>query len=183
MLYYGPEGFSVTNYIDDIVRHSIVSKLHDSFKTLRALLLELGFDISENKVVEPATKVTCLGVDIDTVQFTVSITPEKITEILVECQSWAKKQVCTKRQLQSLLGKLLYITKCVHLSRPFLNRMLDVRRSADKITKIVLTTDFERDLNWFLNFIPKFNGIAFIAHNIITEKIELHASLQGLGAK
>ena len=69
------KGFSVTNYIDDIIGHSVVSKSHDSFQTLRALLLELGFDISENKVVEPATKVTCLGVDTDTVQFTVSITP------------------------------------------------------------------------------------------------------------
>ena len=51
-----------------------------------------------------------------------------------------------------------------------LNRMLDIKRSADKMAKIVLTTDFKRDLNWFLNFIPKFNGIAFIAHNPITEK-------------
>ena len=61
--------------------------------------------------------------------------------------------------------------------------MLDVLRSADKMTKIVLTTDFKRDLNWFLNFILKFNGIAFIAHNPITEKIELETSFQGLGAK
>ena len=64
-----------------------------------------------------------------------------------------------------------------------LNRMLDIKRSADKMAKIVLTTDFKRDLNWFLNFIPKFNGIAFIAHNPITEKNELDASLQGLEAK
>ena len=85
------KGFSVTNYIDDIIGHSVVSKSHDSFRALRALLLELGFDISENKVVELVTKVTYLGVDIDTVQFTVSITPEKITEILAECQLWAKK--------------------------------------------------------------------------------------------
>ena len=67
--------------------------------------------------------------------------------------------------------------------KTFLNQMLDVLRSADKMTKIILTTDFKRDLNWFLNFIPKFNGIAFIDHNPITEKIELDASLQGLGAK
>ena len=86
-----------------------------------ALLLELGFDISEKKVVTPATKVTCLGVDIDTEQFTVSIPPEKTVEILTECKAWVDKEQCTKRQLQSLLGKLLYITKCVCLSRPFLN--------------------------------------------------------------
>ena len=52
-----------------------------------------------------------------------------------------------------------------------------------KLIKIVLTTDFKSDWNWFLNFIPKFNGTAFIAHKPITEEIELDASLQGLEAR
>ena len=63
------KGLSVTNYIDDVIGHSVVSKSKASFDALTALLLELGFDISEKKVVQPATKVTCLGVDIDTVEF------------------------------------------------------------------------------------------------------------------
>ena len=79
------KGFSVTNYIDDVIGHSVVSKSKASFDALTALLLELGFDISEKKVVQPATKVTCLGVDIDTVEFTVSIPPDKVAEILSEC--------------------------------------------------------------------------------------------------
>ena len=176
------KGFSVTNYIDNIIGHSVVSKSQDSYQNLRTLLTELGFDISEKKVVKPATKVTCLGVDIDTEEFTVSIPPDKVTEILLECKAWAHRQHCTKRQLQSLLGKLLYITKCVRLSRPFLNRMLDLLKSSDKLEKIMLTIEFKRDLYWFLEFIPKFNGKAFISHNPVMEKIELDASLQGLGA-
>ena len=146
-------------------------------------MTELGFEISEKKVVQPATKVTCLGVDIDTVEFTVSITPDKVTEILSECLSWVERNECTKKQLQSLLGKLLYVTKCVRISRPFLNRMLDLLRAADKVTKISLNMDFKRDLNWFIQFLPKFNGKAFISHRPITEEIELDASLQGLGAR
>ena len=130
-------GFSVTNYVDDIIGHSLVRKSHDSYQNLRILLTELGFDISEKKVVKLATKVTCLGVDIDTEKFTVSMPPDKVAEILLECRSWAHKQHFTKRQLQSLLGKLLYITKCVRLSRPFLNRMLDLLRSSDELEKLI----------------------------------------------
>ena len=115
------KGYSVTNYIDDIVGYSVVSKSNYSFQSLRALLLELGFEISEKKVVKPAKNVTCLDVDI----------------ILTECQSWADKRECTKRQLQSLLGKLRYITIFVRLSRPFLNRMLDLLKSLDKLSKTV----------------------------------------------
>ena len=74
------------------------------------------------------------------------------------------------------------LAKCVRLSRPFLNRMLDLLRKSDKLSKIFLTMDFKRDLNWFLEFIPKFNGKAFISHQPTTEEIELDASLQGLEA-
>ena len=89
---------------------------------------------------------------------------------------------CNKHDLQSLLGRLLYVTKCVKASRPFLNRMLELLRQADKQNKIVLTQDFHRDLNWFGQFLTKFNGVAFSSHELVHCHIELDASLQGLGA-
>ena len=61
--------------------------------------------------------------------------------------------------------------------------MLDLLRASDKFTKIILNMEFIRGLNWFLHFLPKFNGKAFISHRQITEEIELDASLQGLGAR
>ena len=176
-------GFKVTNYIDDIIGHSVCSQAFDSFNTLFKLLTELGFDISQKKIVTPCTKVTCLGVDIDTENFTISIPKEKVQEIMQICNTWATRQCCTKRELQSLLGKLLYITKCVKSSRFFLNRMLEVLRKSQKRVKIDLTPEFHRDLNWFLNFIPKFNGSAFFVHQNIQYEIELDACLQGLGAR
>ena len=71
-------GYQVTNYIDDIIGHSIGSQATKSFETLRKLLSRLGFDISAKKIVGPSTKVTCLGVEINTIDFTVSITAEKV---------------------------------------------------------------------------------------------------------
>ena len=61
--------------------------------------------------------------------------------------------------------------------------MLDLLRASDKVNKISLSVEFKRDLNWFLHFLPKFNGKAFISHRQITEEIELDASLQGLGTR
>ena len=104
-------------------------------------------------------------------EFTVSILQDKVSEILSECQLWANRNECTKRQLQSLVGRLLYVTKCVQISRPFLNRMLDLLRASDKVNKISLSVEFKRDLNWSLHFLPKFNGKAFISHRQITEEL------------
>ena len=177
------EGHDVTNYIDDVIGHALPSKAFKSFNRLHQMLVELGFDISSRKLVSPSTSVICLGVEILTIDFTVSIPPAKLAEIIHICTNWANKNTCSKRDLQSLLGKLLYISKCVRASRVFLNRMLDLLRSMGNQKTIHLTPEFKRDLRWFQEFVPHFNGKAFFDHPRIDHEIELDASLQGLGAR
>ena len=60
-----------------------------------------------------------------------SIPPAKLNEIIDICSKWTSKKYCTKRQLQSLLDNLLYISKCVKASRFYLNRLLDVLGSIE----------------------------------------------------
>ena len=175
-------GHHVTNYIDDIIGQATRSQADSSFNTLYDLLGELGLDISQKKLVHPSTQASCLGVIINTENFTISVPEEKLAQIKQVCAQWQHKAHCSKRDLQSLLGRLLYVTKCVKASRPFLNRMLELLRQADKQEKVVLTEDFHRDLNWFARFLIKFNGVAFFFHDPVHFHIELDASLQGLGA-
>ena len=137
------KGYHVTNYIDDIIGQATVFQADASFNTLYDLLGDLGLDISEKKLVFPSTKASCLGVIINTENFTVSVPAEKLNEIMNLCQQLQSKSRCNKCDLQSLLGRLLYITKCVKASRPFLNRMLDLLRQADKQSQILLTEKWE----------------------------------------
>ena len=176
------KGYQVTNYIDNIIGYATKSQAQASFDALYALLEELGFKISKNNLVTPTTKAICLGVELDTETFTVSVPQEKLLEIKLTCEQWQTKQSCTKKELQSLLGKLLYITKCVRASTTFLNRMLDTLRLAHNQDTVYLDTEFRRDLNWFTKFLPTFNGVAFFKHTRIQTHVELDASLQGLGA-
>ena len=175
-------GHSITNYIDDLVGYGTPSMAQKSYDHLYHLLQELGFKISEKKLVPPSTKCICLGIEIDTVEFTLSIPPDKLIEITDTCKYWETKHSCSKKELQSLLGKLLYISKCVRSSRFFLNRMLHLLRTTDKSQMISLTPEFKRDLNWFCQFTKVFNGTAFFHHTHHHGRIELDASLQGLGA-
>ena len=87
-----------------------------------------------------------------------------------------------KKQLQLLLGCLLYIIKCVRHSRPFLNRMSDLLRSHFGKDYIQLDIYFHRNLNWVQTFLPQFNDEAFFVHCSVQATIELDACLQGLGA-
>ena len=176
------KGFQVTNYIDDVIGHATVSQAGPSFQILKALLKELGFALCNKKIVPPTTKCTCLGIDLDTEKFEASIPRDKLEKILSVCFQWKDRVSCKKRELQSLLGSLLYISKCVHSSRPFLNRMLDLLRASNKQESVSLNEEFQRDLNWFCEFLPDFNGSAFFKHDQIDGEIELDACLEGLGA-
>ena len=119
---------NLLNYIDDLVYIGLPSEIGASYQCLLDLLQQLGLEISRKKLVAPCTAAICLGILVDSVNRTISI-PDKILREIVEiCQVWRTKTTCSKTQLQSLLGSLLYITKCVPPARFFLNRMLQVLR-------------------------------------------------------
>ena len=118
---------------------------------------------------------------IDMINRTISIPPEKLQEIVILCKNWASKTYCSKKDLQSLLGSLLYITKCVAPARSFLNRMLHLLRQNTNVSKILLTPPVFQDLAWFNTFLANYNGVTF--YDQIPANIEVHldASLTGLG--
>ena len=176
------KGITVTNFIDDFIGCDTKSHVDTAFDTLHSLLVELGFTLSKKKLVPPTTKCICLGVEIDTENFTISILEEKLKGTNLLCQKWHHMTTCTKRELQSVLGSLLHVSKCVPNSRFFINRMLETLRRSDKQAKITLDQGFHRDLNWFCTFLPHFNGTASFNHFPIQGEIHLDASLQGLGA-
>ena len=113
-----------------------------------------------------------------------SISEEKLGAIYTECLDVSKRYVISKKNYQSLLGKLLYIQKCVKPARVFINTLLAVFRANSSLRRILLTEDFHRDIQWFLEFLPSYNGISYIRkHKVDAEQsLYLDASLTGMGA-
>ena len=177
------KGFCVIDYIDDYVGMGVTDVAHASFNALFQLMGDLGLTISESKLVPPSTQVVCLGILINTENGTVSIPPEKLRQISDTVRQWLGKTSCTKRQLQSILGMLLYVHKCVKPARAFLNRMLALLRSGHAAQKITLTPEFKRDLRWFDKFLPLYNGVSLYDHRPIDHTLELDACLKGLGGR
>ena len=149
------------NYIDDLIYTGLPSQINESFIFLKKLLGELGLEISNKKLVPSATSVTCLGILVDSVQKTISIPSEKLAEIVQLCADWGSKTYCSKKDLQSLLGSLLYVSRCVKHSRFFLNRMLQLLRDNVDTRKILITAEFKHDLAWFNSFLPHYNVVTY----------------------
>ena len=175
------EGHSIWNYIDDFLCVSLPSKITKTFTRLQTLLSELGLSISIKKLVPPSTRVTCLGIVVDTIEFTTSIPVDKLLAIKQMCNEWTGKSVCKKKELQSLLGSLLYVAKCVKYARFFLNRMLALLRENTRVKMIKITKEFKQDLSWFQRFLTVYNGTSFFNYTP-TKSVHLDACPTGLGA-
>ena len=74
------QNYDVINYIDDYLGFGTPSTAKRSFDALYDTMQKLGLCISSKKLVFPGTKAVCLGVLVDTVEGTVSIPPEKLTQ-------------------------------------------------------------------------------------------------------
>ena len=175
------DGYDVINYVDDFVGVATLGVARKSYDHLTQLLQRLGLDVSVKKLVSPSTSAICLGVKIDTVAKTIAIPQEKLARINVILADWRQKRFCSKQQLQSLLGNLLYVHKCVRPSRIFVNRMLELLRQNYDKKSITLTPGFRRDLRWFEKFLARYNGASFFDHQPIFGTIELDACLTGFG--
>ena len=170
-------GHCIIDYIDDYVGVGVLNSASRLYHFLIDLMRKLVLTISDMKLVKPGTRVVCLGVLINSVQGTIAIPEDKLDQVNRTVQEWLGKNVCTKRQLQSILGLLLYVHKCVKPARVFLNRMLELLRTSHNTQRIVLTSDFKCDLRWFAKFLPLYNGVSLYDHK------HIHQMLAGLGGR
>ena len=100
--------YIVYNYVDYILWIGKESQAHDTFHYLLGTLQDLGFPINQSKLVGPTTRCNCLGIITDTKERTLSIPHHKLHEILDKCECTFKSHDITVKELQSLVGSLMY---------------------------------------------------------------------------
>ena len=66
-------GFDVLNYLDDFQGVETPDNADRAFCFTQSLLLDLGLVKLQEKACPPSTKMTCLGVQFDTVVMTISV--------------------------------------------------------------------------------------------------------------
>ena len=107
-------GAKMFAYIDDYILISPEADAQRQFRRLASLLTELGLPSNPDKQTSPCRKLTCLGIQIDLDANTLSIHPDKLQSIYSSCLDVSTRRHLTRTQYQSLLGKLLYIHKCLN---------------------------------------------------------------------
>ena len=176
--------FNCLNYADDFAgAESSFDRAQLSYSTLGKLLTDIGLSESKSKASPPATKMTYLGVAFNTIDMCIHVDGDKIIELKSELQKWSRKTVAKKCELQSILGKLLWVSRAVRFSRVFVSRIIaEVRKLKKQSDKSTLSLEIRKDFLWWDKFLVEFSGVEIIPAPTVSLAVYGDACVQGGGS-
>ena len=171
-------------YLDDFGGAEKCDKAFDSFGYLGWLLNYCGLEEAPEKAVAPTTKMDWLGVSFDTVEWSMSLKPGKLLELL----EWLPKLLFMKRVkkvvLQKVLGSLLWAAAIIRAGVVFFNRLLVLLRKLKRPNhSIYFAKEAKKDIAWWVRTLESSRGKAAIPPVVWTPLVSFatDASLDGFG--
>ena len=100
---------------------------------------------------------------IDSVAMVARMKAGRVDEALRLCAEFLTRSRCTRRELQQLVGKLMFVAAVVRPGRLFLSRAMGKLRGSRRSSHhIKLNRGFRSDMKWWLLFLRSFNGIGLL---------------------
>ena len=136
----------------------------NALSTMLRICKIVGIPLADEKVAGPATTITILGIEFDTLQLVLRLPLEKLSRIKALLTNWSSKKKCTKRELQSLIGQLQHASTVIKPGRTFLRRMYDLLGLVKQPHHhIHMNTEFRSDLAWWSLF---FRFLEWVGYDI-----------------
>ena len=154
--------YFLLNYVDDFVGAELQDKIWAAYEALSKLLQNLGVETSKDKIVPPTTRLEFLGITFDTKSMTMEVSADKLQEIKQELAGWLSKTVARRREVESLVGKLQFMAKCVRTGRIFLGRLIQWIQTMDRRFNYAIPMEARKDIAWWARFIQEVWGITFV---------------------
>ncbi|MEW8546115.1 MAG: hypothetical protein AB2693_21555 [Candidatus Thiodiazotropha sp.] len=119
----------------------------------------MGFAIHWGKVVDPTCRITFLGIELDFENMMLRLPKDKLELLKLELQSFQTRKRASKRQLQSLAGRLSWAAGVVKGGRVFLRRIFDKISTLKRNShKTIISLGVRKDIEWWSHFMQMFNG-------------------------
>ena len=150
---------SIVVYLDDfLVIGDTYLECLTAYTTLMALLRSLGFSINYNKLIEPCKKLVFLGIELNTIDGTVSLDNAKANSLLEYVKTTLGRRRITRKELERLTGKLAWASIVLPWGRlhvrPLYNKLSELR--ADNHKCLIKTIAY--DLEWWYSRIISANA-------------------------
>ena len=122
---------------------------------------ELGVPVADHKTEGPSTRVTFLGFVIDTRAFQISLPDDKLDRLQETIALWQGRRGCTRRELESLLGRLSHAAFAIRPGRLFLRQLFALLPCAPQpYHHIRFNLAIRADLLWWVFLLREWNGVS-----------------------
>ena len=123
------------------------SECQEYLHTLERKCAYLGVPLANEKREGPSSVITFLGTIIDTLQGQFRLPEDKLQRMMQMVTEWLPHKVCTRRELESLIGALQHACKVIRPGRSFLRWAISLLSIAKRPHHhIRLNHEFKSDL-------------------------------------
>lgn len=172
---------TINHYVDDFLfvvkRRGEAARLRDAAV---AACVDLGLPMAVDKTEGPVTKLTFLGIELDTDTMQARLPPSRVAELHQLTIDWGRKATASVKELQSLTGILQFACCVVRPGSFYLRRIIShmtrVRSIARTETaRFPITRAVQLDIAWWCEFLPTFTGHSLLYEYewVQAERIEL----------
>jgi hypothetical protein len=132
---------------------------------------KLGFTPKRTKLEGPTTCIKFLGVIINTIRLSISLPEEKLQKLRIKMDSVLQTKEISLKDLQSLVGSLIWAGRVEPLVRPFIRPFIDQikvynhQERQGKTLDIKIPQELILILEWWKAYLPKWKGRRlFLSH-------------------
>ena len=170
-------------YLDDfLVISDSKAACAEALSVLIQLLQKFGFAIHWGKVIDPTTRITFLGVELDSLTMSLRLPNDKLLSLKQELQSFTSRKRATRRQLQSIAGRLSWAAGVVRGGRVFLRRIFNqISMLRHNSHRTLLTGEVCKDFLWWSKFLETFNGRSTVLEHTPIETVFTDACDEAAG--
>jgi hypothetical protein len=162
------------HYLDDFILITNKERGHREYETVLSTFKKLGVELAVEKLSTPCSSLEFLGIIIDTVSMTLRLPEDKLTYYRSIINRWIMKPSGSLKELQSLIGTLVYSARIIQHGNTFYHHLIHQVREATKGMKagkfshrqVRLNNEAIQELQWWKYFIIEWNGSNIIPPGI-----------------
>ena len=155
----------VIHYLDDflIVTSADTNQGEHALRILLKSFECLSLPVAWDNLEGPSMCLTFLGFELDTKSMETRLPNHKLEEVRWEVQLWIGRKSATRKELESVVGRLAHVSRVV---KPFLRHLFELLSVARKAHHHVRLGAVARsDLLWWCMFMEQWNGVSMIHYH------------------
>jgi hypothetical protein len=151
------------HYLDDFLFVGQQDSLEciDLLNNFQKICDFIGVPIAQEKTEGPVTKLTFLGLEIDTIEQRVRIPENKISQLREKIRAALSRKKLSLKEMQSIIGSLNFACRAVAPGRAFIRRLINSTRGVKASHHMIrMKTGMRADLRTWYSLLSEFNGVS-----------------------